>query len=940
MKKMKYIWVMLGIVAGFFGPSALAQPLAPDSNLVKGTLKNGLTYYIYKNTKSPGQSVLRLFVNAGSLQEEDDQRGLAHFVEHMAFNGTRHYSKNEVIEFLESKGVKFGADLNAHTSFDETVYKITINTKEPKNLEKAIDIMADWGFGVTFDQKEIDKERGVVIEEWRSKQGADNRLREQYMPVLFNQSRYAERMPIGTVDILKNFKRERIVDFYEKWYRPDLMSIAIVTDIDPATVERYIQKEFSQYKAKSSAPRVYYNLPAHKDTLFSILTDKEARAVELSVFNKIDAFESVKTEQDYQAQLLRSFLNGLAKNRFSRVSQLNNSFKSGSFSIGGMVLKNGIVAGGVGLYQDQIQNGIEQYLTELQRIVRYGFTKDEIEKYKKDYLAMIRRNVASEDKTPADILANELHDDFYNGAVMVSRDTRNKLALKYAPQIDSLSLIRFLSKTNEKGSTVVLLTAPEKDKALLPDKATLARLFAKAASQQIAPWTDHTDVPDKLLRKAPVAGRVIKREFMITPGITKWELSNGITVYLKQTLEKKNYVSLSGFRAGGIYAIDSSHYVAAQFVKPVTGLSGAGEFSRTALTQFLNGSSASATLALSNTREGVVAAADWKDAETMFQLMYLKWVFPNADPVTFEQAKRKILESIENSKLSPTYAYNKAISEQLKGDDDYESSLTEERVKNELDIKDIIPVFKSRFGSAKDFQFVIVGGFDLDSIQPLVEQYIGGLPAGPYQNKYVYKGPVAEPKGKEIVIHAGTAPKSTVNLFYQNSNVNYEYPEILVQTLLQEVLKVKMRLNLREKNSGVYGVSVAVSSTSIPAPLIRSRISFSCAPESAEFLIRQAQLEIAKVASDPKYFVRDLANIKLQQIDSYKKQQGKNIYWSTALRNQFFYGLKNYRFFHDYESMVQQITPAMIADYAKKHLVDVPVIKAVLMPENFKTINN
>lgn len=316
-----------------------AQTLKQDPNLVKGKLANGFTYYIYKSDKDPGTSTLRLFVNAGSLQENEKQLGLAHFVEHMAFNGTKHYSKNDVITFLESKGVKFGADLNAHTSFDETVYKISINTEEEKNLEKSIDIMADWAFGVTFDAGEIDKERGVVIEEWRSKQGAENRLRDQYLPVLFNKSRYAERLPIGKVDILKNFKRQTIVDFYQKWYRPDLMAIAIVTDIDPKKVEQYIKAEFTQYKAKSKDPRVYYELPSHKDTLFSIVTDKEARAIDFSFFHKIKSSGAIKSEQDYQQQQIRSFFNALAKNRFSRVSQLSDNFKDGSFSISNIVLK-------------------------------------------------------------------------------------------------------------------------------------------------------------------------------------------------------------------------------------------------------------------------------------------------------------------------------------------------------------------------------------------------------------------------------------------------------------------------------------------------------------------------------------------------------------------------------------------------------------------------
>ncbi|WP_316802952.1 M16 family metallopeptidase [Pedobacter nototheniae] len=938
MKNIKFI-LLLVLGTSLTAISTFAQQLTSDPALLTGRLKNGFTYYIYKSEKAKGNSVLRLFVNAGSLQEDPDQLGLAHFIEHMAFNGTKHYSKNDVIEFLESKGVKFGADLNAHTSFDETVYKISINTKDEKNLEKSIDIMGDWAFGVTFDSHEIDKERGVVIEEWRSKQGAENRLREQYLPVLFNKSRYAERLPIGKVDILKTFNRQRIVDFYEKWYRPDLMSIAVVTDIDPKKVEQYIQAEFNQYQSKSKAPRVYYELPVHRDTLFSIITDKEARSIDLSMFNKIKSFGPIKTEQDYKTQLTRSFFNALAKNRFSRIAQLQNTYNDGGISVSNIVLKNGIVAGSVSLYHDQINEGIAQYLKEAQRISRYGFTSDEVNKFKAEYLSIIKRAAAADDKTQPEAYANDIHDLFYNGNVMLSRSERNKLALKYANQIDSTTLINFFKSVNKPGNTVVLLTAPEKDAANLPNQAALKVMFAKAESEKIVPWTDSLTVPAKLLAKEPLAGKVIKEEMISAVGVTKWTLSNGTTVYLKPTTEKKNYISLSGFRRGGIYALDSTQFITAQFVKPVTGLSGAGEFSRRALTQYLSGNSASATLVLSSTREGVVGSADWKDAKTMFQLLYLKWNYPNADPVTFEQSKRKSIETLENNKQSPSYAYNKALAELLKGDDDYTSDFSVERINKEVNFNEIIPIFKSRFGSAKDFQFVIVGGFNPDSIKPFVEQYLGGMPAGNYNKNFEYKGPVASDSAKDVLVFAGAAPKSTVNLFYQSNKVNYDYPEILVQTLLQEVLKVKLRLNLREENSGVYGVGVSISSTSIPSPLIRSRITFGCAPESADFLIKQAQIEVKKVAEDPTYFISDLNNIKVQQIDGYKKQADKNLFWSSSLRNQFYFGFKDFSYFNDYENMINKITPEMVSAYAKKYLIETPVIKAVLMPEKSKPIN-
>lgn len=916
---------------------AFAQKLKQDPALRTGKLNNGFKYYIYTNKEAKGESSLRLFVDAGSIQEDEDQRGLAHFIEHMAFNGTTHYEKNDLISFLESKGVKFGADLNAHTSFDETVYKVTINTSDAKNLEKAIDIMADLGFGITFDSIEIEKERGVVLEEWRLKQGAENRLRDQYLPVLFHNSRYAQRLPIGSTEVIKHASRKRIVDFYKKWYRPDLMSIAVVSDADPQLIESYIRKEFSQYKGAANAKRIYYDLPSHPDTLFSILTDKEASSVEFSIFNKLPAFSDFRTEQDFRNSLIRTFFNSLTKKRFSRISQSQDTYRSGSYSISGITLKNGILAGGVSLYQNQIVPGIRQYLIETERIRRYGFTAAEITLFQKEYLAAIKRASDTEDKTTSANYADKLHDTFYEGAILLSRDERNRLATKYTETIDSLGILNYMRSMDTPGNTVVLLTAPEKLSKAIPGKEELRGMLNAIKKETILPWTDHLTLPEKLLSIEPNPGKVLATDTIPEIGAVRWRLSNGTSIYLKKTTDRKNYFSITGFRDGGIYALDSTDYVTAQFVKPVTGLSGAGPFSRAALTEYLNGNSASATLVLSNTREGVAGSANTSDARTMFRLMYLKWMYPNNDTITFAQTKRKAIENAESSKASPTYEYSRAIADLLKGEDDYSTNITAEKI-GTVKSDRIIPIFKKRFGSAKDFQFVIVGDFHKDSLQTLVEQYIGGLPNGDYEKEYKYHGPQVEEEKKDMVIHAGKAPKSTVNLFWQSKEINYDYPDILVQKLLQEALKVKLRINLREQHSGVYGVNVAISSTSKPAPLIRSRVSFSCAPQAADELIRQAKLEIRKVATDPDYLEADLVNIRMQEIKAYNKSRDKNIFWSSAIRNKLYYGFNNYDYFNHFETMVKNVTAKQVSDYARKYLLNTPEIKAILMPETAKNI--
>lgn len=277
-----------------------AQNLKQDPKLLRGKLKNGFQYFIYPNNTNNQQTAIQLFVNAGSLQEEDNQLGLAHFVEHMAFNGSKHYPKNEVITYLESLGVKFGADLNAHTSYDETVYKITINSKTNENLEKALDIVSDWAFNLSFDSLEIEKERGIIIEEWRTKEGLSARLSDQTLPLIFANSRYGDRKPIGTLDILRHFQRPTLVDFYQKWYRPNLMGLAVVTNQDPKVVEKMVKKLFGRAKnRKPEAKRIAYSLANHADTLVNIYTDKEANTIDFSYIGILPASKSLKTEADF-----------------------------------------------------------------------------------------------------------------------------------------------------------------------------------------------------------------------------------------------------------------------------------------------------------------------------------------------------------------------------------------------------------------------------------------------------------------------------------------------------------------------------------------------------------------------------------------------------------------------------------------------------------------
>mgnify|MGYP003574926812 FL=1 len=923
-----YLFSILLVILGI---PAVGQHLVQDEKLTKGVLKNGFTYYIYPSGSNDNQSSIQLFVKAGSLQEKDSQRGLAHFVEHMAFNGSKNYPKNEVITYLESLGVKFGADLNAYTSYDQTVYKITVNTSNLKQLETSIDIIADWAFELSFDSLEIEKERGVVVEEWRTKQGASARLSEQYLPLIFHQSRYAERKPIGTLEILRNFKHAELKDFYNQWYKPNLLAIAVVSNQNAKDIEKYIKAQFGKAKnPKRAEERIVYSLPKHKDTLYSIATDKEENDIDYSYITKLPALSQINSVEKFKAQLVRSFFNGLSKKRFERLSQRNSIFKSGSMSCIDLMPNIDVSLGGASLFGSDIEAGIKNYIAEQQRILKYGFTSEEISDYRKDYLAQLNR-VAQNTKTNALTVIESLKDDFFNGNTVVSAEQRNALRKQLQSSIDSLTIMSFIGEINKPGNTVVMLTGPDRLKKSLPSQSTLQLWQDSISKLNLERWSDNEIVPDKLLTSVPVPSKVVKKEYIAEIDLHKWELSNQTTVYLKQSKGRKDHIQLTGFRQGGYSVLDSSDFVNASFAQSIIAASGAGKFSRRALSKYLIGNSATAMMVLSKYREGLAANSSVKDMKTMFELLYLKWTEPRVDNDVFELQKRKALESTKNKENSITSQYNRLISQKLSGEENEE--IDESKISNNLVLSKILPTYNKRFSSAKGFEFVIIGDFELDAVEQYVTTYLGGLPS-----KQLLESNKAKPlpigENSDIVMKAGETDRATVNIIFQNNNVVNDYPEIIKYEIIQEILKVKLRENLREKNSGVYGVSVNVSATSIPSTLLRARIGFTCAPEKREFLVKQANSEIDLIAKNPAYIEKELENIKKQLIVTYEKQKNKETFWSAELRNHIYYRFKDWSLFTKYPDMVNKIQSKDISQAIKKLLLQGTKVTAVLAPED------
>ncbi|MEN7549475.1 insulinase family protein [Rapidithrix thailandica] len=911
---------------------AFAQALKTDPNLTKGQFKNGLTYYIYPHAYPEGQVNLRLYVKAGSLQETEQQRGLAHFVEHMAFNGTKNFEKNELISFLESKGVKFGHDLNAHTSFDETVYKLQLPANTLQELDEALTVLSDWAFAISFDSLQIEKERGVIMEEWRTGLGARGRMRKAFLSSLLNESRFVERLPIGDTAVIQHFNHQEIKDFYHSWYRPELMAVAITGDIDAKKVKKLIKKHFRKQKNQERAWPESYPVPEHKDTLVNIVTDPEATDVEMSLYKKTKAFDPIQTEESYNQYLTRSMVNRLMSHRFSQISLKNPAYRKAGLSIGNLVSTKGAFGGDISLYKEKIEKGILQYMREKERMMRYGFTNSELNIVKKNYLLKLEQALKGKEGKASGAFLGDIENHFYKGHAMVSKEEELKLARKHLSDIDSVALLQYLQTFDQKEDVVVIVTAPEEIKDKLPTEKALLALLQTTKAEALEPWSVHTVVPGQLLAEEPMAGRIVKENSLEVIGAKEWVLSNQARVIFKPTDLDPNRVNMSGFREGGLYALDSAEYVTGMFAKSVIGMSGAGNFSRQALSEYLAGNTASAILILAKNREGVVAGADLTDLEEMFRLMYLKWTAPRVDSTMFVATQERTLEAIANARKKPDYSYNRQLGLLLNGRSYVTEGLDSARLEKELVLDKIIPVFQKRFGSAQGFTFVITGQVEEAVLKPLVERYLAALPSENIRKDYVYQGPALNPEKKELVDYAGQSPKAKVNIFFRETDFEYDYAYTLKLEMLEEVLKIKLRHQLREESSGVYGVGVSLSATSKPNKLMQGRVVYTCSPDNVDRLQKEVFQELDKICKDPASFESELVNIKTQMLEARRVKQQSNTFWNSGIRNHYYHGFTDWGYFTNYAAMVNAIDAGMLSRMLQRQLEQENIIKATLLP--------
>jgi zinc protease len=906
----------------------LAQPVPVDPRITIGYLPNGLRYYIRTNQLPGRRAELRLAVNIGSVVEDDDQVGLAHFVEHMAFNGSEHFAKQDLIKFMESIGMRLGPGVNANTSFDETVYMLHVPTDNPEAMNKAFLFLADVAHSVSFDPETIDKERGVIVEEWRQRRGADARMQDQQFPILLAGSRYAGRVPIGTMENVKTFKPEVLKRFYADWYRPDLMAVVAVGDFDKAQVERQIKENFAAIPARfGPRPRPAYEVPDHADTLYAIATDTEATETTISVYNMLPLREQM-TVGAYRQQQVERLYTGMMNARLAeRTVQTDPPFIQAATQRGLFVRTKEAATLMALVRDDGIERGLGALITESVRAARFGFTPGELEREKRDVMRFYEGAFAERNREESADLAAEYIRNFTQQEPIPGIAYEYGLVQRFVPEV-TLDEVNAVAKAWAGGSRVVLVNAPQRAGLRVPDNTRLAAVIASAAKSDITPYVD-VAASQSLLARAPRPGPVVWDMTRDAFGITQWELSNGARVVLKPTNVKQDEIVFRAISPGGTSLASDADFVPAMTASQVVGAGGLGTFDPIQLRNILSGEAASVTAFIGETEEGLSGGASPKDLETMFQLIYLTMTQPRADPTVFGNMTTQMKAMLSAREASPEWAFEEMLRTTLAQNHFRERPMTP-RMVDEMNLQKSLAFYNDRFADASDFTFVFTGNFDVAAIRPLVEQYIGSLPSLHRRETWKNLG-IEPPRGVvERTVRKGIEPKSQTAIVFTGPIVFDSAHQVALEAL-GLILDTRLRESLREKLSGSYGVQVETEASRIPTARYSITIGFGCDPDRTEELVKALFREIDTLkANGPT--ASEVSDARQALLRGHESTLAQNDRLAAELAERYELSEDVAEFFNlpaDY----MRLTPAAVYDAVRTYLNTGNYVRVTLLPE-------
>ena len=890
------------LCAGF--QQAVAQqmqfpPLPVDKNVRIGQLDNGLTYYIRHNKLPENRAEFYIAQKVGSILEEPQQRGLAHFLEHMAFNGTKNFPGDDkglgVIPWCETVGIKFGTNLNAYTSIDETVYNISNAPIDRTGvLDSCLLILHDWSNYILLKDDEIDKERGVIREEWRSRNSGMLRVYTDLLPTIYQGDKYADCMPIGSIDVINNFPYKDIRDYYHKWYRPDLQGIVIVGDIDVDTVEAKLKAVFADVqKPVNPAERTYYPVTDNKEPIVAIGTDKEVDDPSIEIYFKQDATpDSEKNNVGYLAsQYMTSMISSMLNARLSELVQSANPpfTRASSYYSDFFVAKTKeAFALSASSKADGIETALKTLLQETERARRFGFTESEYARARANYLQSLESAYNEREKTKHGSYVREYVQNFLNGEPIPGIEAEYAMMNQLAPNIPLQAMNMVMQQLVPDSNQVVIIAGPAKESLKYPTKEEVINLLKGMKDLDLQAYVDKVS-DEPLMKEAPKGGKIISEKEGDIYGSTKLVLSNGVTVYVKKTDFKADEIRMKGTSLGGKSIFPDKDALNFAVMDNVIAVGGLGNFSQVDLTKVLAGKKVSVNAGLGATTENVFGTCSPKDFETMMQLTYLTFTAPRKDAEAFESFKNRMKAQLESAQANPLSSINDSLQKAMYNNHPRVVMMKPEMV-DQIDYDRILEMYNDRFKDASDFTFYFVGNIDLETAKPLIAEYLGALPAinrketfkdtkmsirkGVYKNEYAKEQQT--PTATIVFLYSGKAPYTLKN-------------DILLSFATQ-VLDMVYTEEVREKEGGTYGVNCFGDLQKYPKEQLLLQIVFQTDPAKKDKLAGIVVDELKKLAAEGPSDVH-LQKVKEYMLKKYADNQKENGYWMNNLNDYFYYGM-------------------------------------------------
>lgn len=910
-----------------------------DPQVRTGKLENGLTYYIRHNNLPEHRADFYIAQKVGSMQEEDHQAGLAHFLEHMAFNGTKNFPGKTMLEYLQNNGIKFGYNINAYTSFDETVYYLTDIPTNNKNLmDSCLLVLHDWSNAISLEPEEIEKERGVIREEWRTRGGAQQRLWEQLLPVMYPDSKYAKRMPIGSIDVINNFKPEELRGYYHKWYRPDLQGIIVVGDVNVDEMEKQIKDLFSPIKLdENRAERIYYPVPDNKEPIVALATDPEARTAQVMVFFKHDPIptELKNTQAGFITQYVMNVASAMLNQRFREITQKPDAPFTFAYAYDGdyFVAKTKDAWTEVaGSAEDKIDLALGALIRESERVKKFGFTASEYDIARTNILKNYENLYNNRDKQKNELYSQEYVRSFTDGEAIPGIEFEYQFIQALAPNIPVEAINQTLKQLIGDQNIVISVTGPQKEGLVYPTKDELLTVIKTVQNENIEPYKEQT-INEPLVATPPAPGKIVKTERDADMDATIWTLSNGIKVILKNTNFKDDEILMTASALGGYSKFAEKDPVNCKVMNSVMNLGGVGKFSATDLPKVLAGKTASASPSVSLTTQDINGSSSIKDFETMMQLVYLYFTAPRRDEDAFKSFMQRTETQLKNQEAEPMVAFSDSVTKAIYGVNPLVGRLKLQDL-SRIDYNRIMDMYNEIFSNPGRFVFTLVGNIDESKVKPVIEQYLASIPGKAEKGDFV-KVPMSMKKGKSdnIFEREMKNPKASVFVGISGDTQRSLKNQILM-SMFDQILDIVYTEKVREDEGGSYGVYAGGSIARYPEGQTMLQIVYDTDPAKMEKLNQIIFRELESMAQNgPRE--ADFTKVKEYMNKKYNENLKENSYWMNVLDTKYFYGEDNHT---EYLKTVNSVTSKDIQEFAKKLISQGNQATVVMMPKQATTV--